>query len=156
MTKQYGLNEVALDKLNQISQSLNESTNELNNTIKIIEERLVSMSLGVSAWTDNSISVEFNGNKNFYKIGFCRFKDNKQNKEEWRIVYQKVYQGQGDKKDGYVSPLLYSPRIIRMEGCKLIDELINKLLEKAEKFLTDISDTNESLSTSAAAIQKIS
>ena len=131
-------NKDTLEQLNKISDDLNTTTTELNEMLKSIENNLIEMKLGVSAWTESTIKIpSTNGGNVEYKLGFCRIKD------EWKLVCQKV-----DGHTGRLIPLLYSSRIIRMEACKSIDELLARLIEKASKFLSDVHDVKTILDES--------
>lgn len=135
-------NNDALEKLSQISDDLNTTTTELNEMLKSVENNLIEMRLGVSAWTESTVKIPSpNGGNVEYKLGFCRIKD------EWKLVCQKI-DGNTGRSEGRLIPLLYSSRIIRMEACKSIDELLNKLIEKASKFLNDVHEVKTTLDES--------
>ena len=140
MTQEFKINEEALNTLANISEELNNATTEMNEQIKAVEQALIKSSPGVSAWTDNYFTVSTNERDSYYKIGFCRVKD------DWRIVCQRF-----DTKEGYLHgrlmPLLYTQRIVRMEAVALIDELIIKLTEKTQAFLNDVESKKSMLST---------
>jgi uncharacterized protein YoxC len=139
MTTLFGINEDAIEKLNNISDNLNKKTQEMNENIESVEKTLVKSGIGVSVWTDNTFSVtNTEGRTNTYRIGFCRIAD------EWKIVCQVVYE---DGKGGRVIPLLTATRIVRMEAVALLDELVTKLMEKAEAFLKDVTEKNEKVSS---------
>lgn len=139
MTTLFGINEDAIEKLNNISDNLNKKTQEMNENIESVEKTLVKSGIGVSVWTDNTFAVvNAEGRKNEYRIGFCRIAD------EWKIVCQVVYD---DGKGGRVIPLLTATRIVRMESVALLEELVNKLMEKAEAFLKDVTDKNDKINS---------
>lgn len=135
----FNINDEAMDKLARISDNLNKSTTEMNDKIKSLEQALINSSIGVSVWTDNYFTIQSNGRDSYYKIGFCRIKD------DWRIVCQR-YSTEGQNLFGRLIPLLFAQRIIRMEAVTLIDELIQKLTEKAESFLSDVEEKKAILS----------
>jgi hypothetical protein len=146
MTQQtaYCLNEDNLEKLSHISKQLNTATQEFNDKIAYIQNKLRDMDLGVTAWTSNPIiiPVSDNGESEKYILGFCKYKNFKKNTQEWTIVCKRLNNYPNNQ---HLVPLLTAPRIIRMESCGFIDELIQNLLTKAEKFLNDIDERNDVL-----------
>ena len=141
----FTINDEAMDRLAQISDNLNKSTTEMNEKLSSVEELLVKNQIGVSVWTDSYFTVNTNGRHSSYKIGFCRIKDT------WRIVCQRF-----DDKEGHLFgkliPLMFAQRIVRMEAISLINELIQKLTEKAESFLNDVEEKKTTLTNMGTSL----
>lgn len=129
----YKIEDSSLERLRENSSNLNKSTDELNTLITNIENKIIDMKLGVTAWVEKPIVINSTeGEAREYYIGFTRC-----NNFDWRIVSMMKKEGKQSKN---LVPLLYTNRVIRMSACEVLEDLILALNEKTEKFISDVND----------------
>jgi hypothetical protein len=126
--------------LQNISDEMEDTTEEINKELRKIEESLIETKLGVSVWTNKTFHIITDNYDNEYKLGFCKYK------REWKFVCRKF---ENDKFIGKMYPILEGNRIMRVKACQLITDLFIELVKKSKSFLDDtkkakkqIEDTN--------------
>ena len=128
----FKIEDSSLEKLKENSINLNKSTDELNKIITEIENRLIDMKLGVTAWVEKPVVINsIDGEDREYFIGFTRFNF------DWRIVSMIKKDNKPSKN---IVPLLYTNRVVRMAACSVLEDLILALNEKTEKFISDVNN----------------
>lgn len=115
----------SVSKLASVSQSINHASNQLSAQLTEIEKALNSYGLGVSAWVNLSIA-EDSDTPQVHQLGYSKH-DGK-----WCLLLAN-YRAQEPEKTRQQKPLLESPREIRLLAVQTMPELVNKLVDAAEK-----------------------
>lgn len=106
-----------LDRLASVASALAERSDDLNDLIEVLTDKIVASGVGVAAWVD---SYAMTG----WKFGFCRIEG------EWLLAA---------KQGRYAPiPLIYAPRKLRMAAMRHMDELIRVLADRTAEFLQDV------------------
>ena len=133
----FTLDETMTEKLQQISNNLNEQSTALTDRFKEVEKMLSQLNLGVTAWASKPII-----DKGItYKFGFCKVKN------EWKLVCKKEEEGDGVLHGSYglLSTITYMPRHIRIEAASRLEDLVQQIIKKAELFSHDILGALENI-----------
>ena len=154
--------EKKLDELAKVASRLNEETDNLNQIIQSLEDRLSKMNLGVAVWLDSRLlsaegpfdyrnddnEVVFQYMEGYY-IGYAK------GFEGWRICCQGVQwkldeDGEHvcDKSSGSYEPLVNASRAVRAEAAAYLDDLLDQLTERAGEYLENIQKAAEAASQS--------
>lgn len=108
-----------LARLQEVALALEERTDDLNDLIDALSDRLDASGVSVTAWIE---SEAMSG----WSFGFCKVNG------EWTLAAKK---GRGGPM-----PLTAAPRKLRLAAMGRADELVRALADKSEKFLGDIEE----------------
>jgi len=139
------LDETMKEKLKSISTDLNEQSTALTSGFKEVEDLLIRLNLGVTAWATEPI----NDKGIIYKFGFCKIKN------KWQLVCRKEDMSHDNNKNSYglLKTISWMPRHIRVQAASRLDDLIQQIIAKAslfngdiEKALSNIKDATDRIS----------
>jgi hypothetical protein len=104
-----------IEELLPLSQTLNAESNDLNKTIATISDKLAALNLGIEVWIDVQVYTGFEDSQvGFGKVG-----------ESWQLAYRPY-----DTAD--LEPLLRASRDVRIEGLRLVPQIVTGLKSAAE------------------------
>ena len=136
--KMFALDAATTERLQQISDDLNEKSTALTDGFIEVETMLADLKLGVTAWASEPIVDR----GTTYIFGFCKIKN------EWRLVCKKEDIDNADKihnSYGLLKTISYMPRHIRIEAANRLEDLVQQIISKAESFNTDISNALDNI-----------
>lgn len=130
------INTKLINDLLQKSNDLKDKTEKLNECFEYVEKCLNDMNLGITEWTDGYVGVDYKHNFG-YKFGFCKVNN------RWKLVCRKVELGENfpndkDKKYGLLEYVTGMPRSIRIEASEKIENLLKKIIKRADRYAKDI------------------
>ena len=108
-----------LVRLQEVAAALEERTDDLNDLINALSDKLVASGVGVTAWIESQVMSG-------WKFGFCKVSN------QWQLA--------AVKGSGGPMPLTGAPRKLRLAAMGRADELVRALADKSEKFLGDIEE----------------
>jgi len=129
--------QVKWEELENISEEMEENTESINENLKKLQEALVNLKIGVSSWSSSTFEMREGPDLNNYKVGFCK------HSYDWKFVVRKI-----DEDGNFVGrmfPLVESSRILRIRSCKLLHEVLENIGSKAQTFVKDTKEANESI-----------
>lgn len=135
-----------------LTKKLNSETESLNATIGALDQVLGSMGVGVTFWLERTIASENGWQDNAlegWRVGFTKVGGT------WQLAAKKVVHSRGcfegdpdqpweDVQDRNEAPvaLAKAPRLVRLEGAPHLEELVEKLRQRVEKFVSDLERVN--------------
>ena len=120
----------AIDELGTMGSALWKNSDELNVKFNEITKMLNDKKVSISAWTDSIIYKE--GDSVEYKLGYCKIND------EWQLACRKYFTN--DSRPAFPVSLVTVRRELRIEAAKYLNELLNILKLKLEKYNADVED----------------
>jgi len=108
-----------LARLQEVASALEERTDDLNDLIDALSDKLNESGVSVTAWIESEAMVG-------WSFGFCKVNGG------WSLAARK---GKGGSM-----PLTAAPRKLRLAAMGRADELVRALADKSEKFLGDIEE----------------
>ena len=110
----------AIDQLKPLAEELNAESNDLNQTIIVISDRLASLNLGIEVW--------FQSSRCDSEIGFGKFAE--RGCEGWTLAV---------RRGVTVSPLTSASRDLRIEGLTLVPQIVTRLRTETTEALKQIA-----------------
>jgi hypothetical protein len=111
----------SIEELVPLSKTLNAESNDLNITIATISDKLAALNLGIEVWRNS----ETTDSQMQHEVGFGKVSDG-HGKTTWQLASRA-------RGSTYAAPLLSASRDLRIEGLKLIPEIVEELKEEAEE-----------------------
>jgi hypothetical protein len=136
--------ENALKDLSSLATRLKSETEELNEVIASLSDRLKATGIGVSAWTGQLLAEKDRTEgdirvRSGWELGYAKVDDT------WTIAVRKT-SGQlvgPDEVETWVDedpmPLLKAPRNVRVESAEHLERLVETISEKARRFIASIA-----------------
>jgi hypothetical protein len=158
-----------LTELEEVSKSLGDESEKMNEYFNIIEAKLADITPGVAGWSENIIRIK-GANDRCYKLGFCKYENT------WRLVcrlinedgsicevnkrnkYKKKYGNNPPWRNtiglGLLIPVVTMPRFIRVQAAGLIGEVVEDLLQNSRDFLESTYAANKQLEIQLGTIKE--
>ena len=114
----------AIDELKPLAERLNAESNDLNQVINVISDRLASLNLGIEVWFRSSTSDS--------DIGFGKFAD--RGCEGWSLAA---------RRGTLSSPLTSASRDLRIEGLTLVPQIVTRLRTETTERLRQIAEAKQ-------------
>ena len=132
--------------------NLNQASDEFGRTISTLDEALLNLNLGVSAWVTICGNTVTNGDYWSRDIGYAKVRT------KWGIALRKTsgnlnYEGENDDVD---EQWLFNdaPRWMRVESIDKIPDLLQKLIKQADETTARIKKKMAEAKELAAAIKE--
>lgn len=139
--------EEAFGRLVEAAERLNSKTDAVNDLIARTDERLRAVGLGIEVWLPGMLAfVGDSSGGSGYKLGFAKVKG------EWQLAVQeaaeshKLFEGQEDqpyvdeRNLGEPVPLIQASRMVRVEACTKLPELVTRLADRAEALVGKVDE----------------
>jgi hypothetical protein len=148
-----------LSELASIAETLNQESNEINETIASFNKELAALNLGIEVWCGPwdedpcQLGVVDGKNAAPYQIGFARFVDGKN--AVWELAFRSCipieFTNECGDKDWKAKPwsmgsadsLLRAPRNVRIEGLTVVSQIISSLKASAQDKINAIRDAKK-------------
>jgi hypothetical protein len=137
--------------LSALASDLNASSDKLGASIAALDNALRRLNLGVSSWVHFSEShSEDNFHFHFEDIGYAKIGP------KWGLAIRTVTGNERDDCDDVDEwPFNESPRALRVEAVKKVPELLDQLIQDANKMINEVEAQVERVDLLAAAIDDI-
>jgi hypothetical protein len=114
-----------LSDLAPLAATLNEESNQLNQTIALLNERISALNLGITVWTETR---EDNESGQSFQVGFAKVGGD-------RPVWQLAARLSDFAGSGFYDPfpLLQASRNIRIDGLERVPELLRSVKIEAQR-----------------------
>jgi len=122
-----------LRRLQEVASKLDETTDDLNDSIRALTLKLNQLGVSVTAWIE---SADLPG----WQFGFCRVDG------EWMLAARRWKEG--------ACPLTNCPRKGRLEAVMRMGELLAALVDKSEQFIRDVEKAKEAAEVSIRTLNQ--